>query len=249
MTHDDKSREALLTTIANLEAQLAKRAEPAYRDQFYLLSKRIAHDVKAPIRQISQLFDILISEAEHGLDPSSLELIEMMKGKVAHLSELVEETRDYSDAFCRPLKMESVDVLEIVDSINSLQNAPVKLTIEDSKSLKPIRADKYLTERLFHNLSKSAKSIEKLLLKSEILLSDKTESSRLRQISATFFLQGLETKEEFDPFEPFVTFRARDETATPGLTFAVIMAICKRQNWSVDLDQFPSNRMTLKINL
>ena len=146
----------------------AMGAEDAAR---YELSRRVTHDVKAPIRQINQLIEILIAEQRDVLDSEALSILSLVQGKAGYLAELVEALRAYSDAHCKPLQLQEIDLVDCLQlELESLKTTNIQF--RDGGPI-IIHADPQLFSRLFQSLfslhplglEKSAASINAIQLK------------------------------------------------------------------------------------
>ncbi|WP_321447698.1 hypothetical protein [uncultured Cohaesibacter sp.] len=102
----------------------------------YELSRRIAHDTKAPIRQIAQLIEIFLAENAGSLDEDALAILGMVQDKTRHLADVTQAVRDYSDAMCKPLAPQDVDFTAVLAAeIESLQFETVLFKSESPISM------------------------------------------------------------------------------------------------------------------
>nr|WP_319391787.1 hypothetical protein [uncultured Cohaesibacter sp.] len=92
------------------------------RKSAYEISRRVAHDIKAPIRQIAQLLDILATEQAERLDDDAITMLDLVRSRARHLGDVMDAVRAYSDAICKPMSMQSVDLGALLRrQIESLQ--------------------------------------------------------------------------------------------------------------------------------
>ena len=118
----------------------------------YELSRRIAHDTKAPIRQIAQLTEILVAENSGSLDEDALSILSMVQDKARHLGEMTQAVRDYTDAMCKPLAVQRIDFTELLKAeIESLQFENVLFKCENPIF---VNADPQFLRRIVQQLLK-----------------------------------------------------------------------------------------------
>nr|WP_321461040.1 hypothetical protein [uncultured Cohaesibacter sp.] len=98
----------------------------------YEISRRVAHDVKAPIRQIAQLLELFVAENRDSLDQDALFMLGLVQEKAKYLGDVSQSLRAYSDALCKPLDIQPVDLSALVlAEMEGLQFEPVLSDMEE----------------------------------------------------------------------------------------------------------------------
>ncbi|WP_319412847.1 hypothetical protein [uncultured Cohaesibacter sp.] len=98
----------------------------------YEISRRVAHDVKAPIRQIAQLLELFVAENRDRLDEDALFMLGLVQEKAKYLGDVSQSLRAYSDALCRPLDIQPVDLgALLLSAMEGLPFDPVLSGIEE----------------------------------------------------------------------------------------------------------------------
>ncbi|WP_319567870.1 hypothetical protein [Cohaesibacter marisflavi] len=119
----------------------------------YELSRRIAHDTMAPIRQIAQLIEIFKAEHADSLDEDAQVILGMVQDKTRQLSEMTQAVRAYSDAMCKPLALQEANFAAALSTeIESLQFETVLFKREDSIS---VTADPQFLRQFIQRLLRS----------------------------------------------------------------------------------------------
>ncbi|WP_319531854.1 histidine kinase dimerization/phospho-acceptor domain-containing protein [uncultured Cohaesibacter sp.] len=132
------------------EGNHSQASEIAGSPFHYDLTRRITHDLKAPIRQIIQLTDMLIEDNEGGLDEESVQTLNMMRERADKMGHLVEALRSLSNSFCRPLEMQNVVINDILaDALNDSNLQPESLDLGEPME---IWTDREVSSRVFNNI-------------------------------------------------------------------------------------------------
>ncbi|WP_096175158.1 hypothetical protein [Cohaesibacter sp. ES.047] len=117
---------------------------------YYDLTRRITHDLKAPIRQISQLSEIILEDNADKLDEESLKSLIMMRERASTMAHLVNSVRSLSNAFLRELNMQQIELDCLLEEIEIDSKLPPNLLkIDNAPS---IWTDPELFSIFFYNL-------------------------------------------------------------------------------------------------
>ncbi len=232
------SRDELVERIHELErwgdgqaASCQGKAPLLFSHSLYELSRRIAHDIKAPLRQITQLSEIL-SESPKGVqDQDNLAVIDMIAGRATELDTRLEELRSFGNVHFQPMKYELVSIEEIVETCR------LRLQLDDSQVHfigAPdllVKADRNLLDLFFHNL-----------LAFLFLSSGMVPSVQIRQVSDEASNQGkildisvsgyaFEIRGKSGFLDPYTSITANETELNTGLKMTICAMACKRHGW------------------
>ncbi|HVR41830.1 MAG TPA: PAS domain-containing protein [Thermoanaerobaculia bacterium] len=196
----------------------------------------VAHEVRNPIFGISATLDAF--EASFPVDQDSRQFIEVLRGEIGRMSELMQELLDYG----RPAKLELQQVLlsEVVAQAaracgRSGEHARVGIDDRVSPDLPPVRVDRRKLVQVFQNLIENAIQFSPAG-SSVVLTAAAIDSGSGRWLSSTV----LDSGPGFGPgdlsriFEPFYT-RRRGGT---GLGLSIVQRIVDEHGGRLE----PANR-------
>ena len=258
MNHDGKSREELIEMVDQLQEALALRPAPSAQDvnpavadsaAAYVLSKRLAHDLKAPARQIRQLSEQLRETFKDALDDDSIELILMIEGCSEKLHKQIDELRDYINAHIRPLDEEVTQLSRIIDDAASNLSSSIDITYGSEATIPEIVLDQQLMHLLFHNLLKVAYSFKKGLSNLEVQVFCCGESTSRVQMRILFPRYHIDNKDICDPWAPFSTLVINNEKVNSRLMMATCKAVCHRIGWMIELQPDRTGQFCVEIDL
>jgi signal transduction histidine kinase len=136
----NKQREELLY---NLEKQNQSLNEYAHV---------VSHDLKSPLRSIHSLITWIKEENESSFNPTTEEYFTLIQKKVEKMNHLIQGILTYSKIDKEEIKLDNVDVNEIVTSIIDIIHIPQHITISIQNQLPIIPADRFRIQQLFQNL-------------------------------------------------------------------------------------------------
>ncbi|TLP49236.1 hypothetical protein FDK21_06380 [Cohaesibacter sp. CAU 1516] len=250
------SRDELFDYIYALERQLDQHAQAQANDHlphssksYHEVSRRIAHDVKAPVRQIAQLSEILVQNTQRVVDEETLTVVDMIKNRAAELDIRLDEIRAFSSAHFLPLNCETVSFVEIVESCRlSLGLGDDRVTFASDEEIL-VQADRMLLTLLFNNLliflfkSYDLSPLIKISLHSD----EVSPFARTLDISVSGYV--FETTGKSGLFEPFTTISTNDIDMSTGLKLSICAQVCKRHGWTLSEDFSGREGFSIKLHL
>jgi len=202
----------------NLLKQLAQ-ANSELKDFAYV----VTHDLKAPLRAISSLTHWIADDYKEQFDEEGREQLELLRGRVNRMSDLISGILDYSRIGRMNTEIEKVSthdlVSEIIDMIISEENVHIKL----SKELPIIKYNRISLQQVFQNLiSNAIKYNDKPLGKIDIGCMRESEHH-------TFWVRdngpGIAPRYHEKIFKIFQTLRPRDEVEATGVGLSIVKKI------------------------
>lgn len=250
------SRDELFDYIHALEKQLDKHAQAQASDHlpyssksYHEVSRRIAHDIKAPVRQIAQLSEILVQNSQSVVDEETRTVVDMIKNRAAELDIRLDEVRAFSSAHFLPLNCEAVSIVDIVESCRlSLGLDDDRVTFAGGEEIL-VQADRMLLTLFFNNLliflfkSHDLSPLIKMTLHSDEVL----PFARSLDISVSGYV--FETTGKSGLFEPFTTISTSDTDMSTGLKLSICAQVCRRHGWTLTEDFSGREGFSIKLHL
>ncbi len=202
----------------NLVKQLAQ-ANSELKDFAYVVS----HDLKAPLRAISSLAHWIADDYEDQFDEDGREQLNLLRGRVNRMSELITGILNYSRIGRVNTEIEKIHTHELVTEVVDLINSNDQLEIIISESLPTIQYNKLCFQQVIQNLVSNA-----------IKYNDKpkgvVEIGYFKGMHQhTFWVKdngpGISPKYHEKIFRIFQTLRPRDEVEATGVGLSIVKKI------------------------
>ena len=116
----------------------------------------VSHDLKAPLRAISNLSTWLAEDLSQELSENSLHSIELLLQRVQRMEDLIDGLLVYSRAGRNETESQTVDVAELLDEILDSLAPPDSFNIIVANNLPSIHAKRLLLSQVFSNLISNA---------------------------------------------------------------------------------------------
>ncbi|MCP4605550.1 MAG: PAS domain S-box protein [Proteobacteria bacterium] len=218
-----KAHDELEVRVVERTAELAE-ANSELADFAYVVS----HDLKAPLRGISQLVTWLSTDYVDAFDEDGREMLSLLAGRTRRLHKLIEGVLQYS-RIGRVVKEEkAVDLnLLVPETIESLA-VPENIHVTVGNELPTVVGEEIRVGQVFQNLLGNAiKFMDKS--EGEICVSCADEGARWL-FSVADNGPGIEEKYHDKIFEMFQTLAARDKVESTGIGLALVKKIVE-QTW------------------
>jgi signal transduction histidine kinase len=218
--------------IANRTAEAERRAQ--YLEQFAYVT---SHDLKAPLRAVSNLAQWIEEDLRDKLDNTSKEQLALLRDRVKKMHELIEGLLEYSRVGRGAVPDSLVDtkdlVQEIIDSLSTNKHFSIKI-----KGQMPIlTADRLQLGQVFSNLiSNSLKHHGGKKGKLRISCED---SGQFYQFSVCDDGQGIAAQYHEKIFLMFQTLESSDFESNTGIGLALVKKIVEEHGGTVKLVSAP----------
>ncbi|MBN1270705.1 MAG: PAS domain S-box protein [Candidatus Aminicenantes bacterium] len=208
---------AWISSIRNITER--KLLENQLKDFAYIVS----HDLKAPLRAISQLASWLAEDYADVLDDNGREQLELLLGRVKRMDRLIIGILQYSRAGRKSKRLEKIDLQKLVPEVIEILSPPENIKIHIKSSLPTIYSEKIKIEQIFQNLiSNAIKYNDKSQGKIEIGCHEEPSHWRF---SITDNGPGIEERYYEKIFKIFQTLEARDRRESTGVGLSVVKNI------------------------
>jgi len=156
----DKEKDSLgnLATILNRMTEKLDESFGALEnrnkelDQFAYVA---SHDLKAPLRGVTTIVKWIEDELASELSPQLRQYLDMMKGRLARLEDLINGLLAYARIGRTEQKIESVDVRQLVSEVTDLV-VPPNFTVDIPDGMPTFLTDRLSLQQVFTNLFSNA---------------------------------------------------------------------------------------------
>lgn len=209
-----KVNEHLAETVREL-----RRSNKELQDFAYVT----AHDLKAPLRGIGTLADWIIGDYADRLDEQGQAHLDLLKGRVSRMSELIDSILHYSEIGRATKCLEWVDLTTLVPEIVNQIGPPETIEVTIEGTLPTVVFERIRLVQVFQNLiSNAIKYMDKPQGRIRVGCSE-------QEHAWTFHVAdngaGIDAKYFGKIFEMFQTLTRRDELESTGIGLAVVRKI------------------------
>jgi len=216
-----------------LEARVQKRTEQleATNKELESFAYIVSHDLKAPLRNITQLITWLVDDYSASFDEQGKEYADLLVGRVRRMENLINGVLEYSRIGRIVHTDEPLDInlllLEVLDTLAP----PPQITITLADTFPTIIGDKTRISQIFQNLLGNAM---KFMDKPEgKIFIDCQERETVWQFSVTDNGQGIDAQHYERIFQIFQTLHSRDEIESTGIGLAIVKKIIEFYGGSI----------------
>ncbi|MBN1991258.1 MAG: PAS domain S-box protein [Anaerolineae bacterium] len=211
----------LQTTNRNLErtARKLQVANQELEDFAYVVS----HDLKAPLRAITQLADWISADYKETLDKEGQEMLQLLNHRTRRMHNLIEDILQYSRVGRLAEKERKIDLNQLVREVVEMLAPPEHIRVTLENKLPLVVGEPTRLEQVFQNLLANA-----------IKFIDKPEGQiRINCVAQaagwTFSIAdngpGIEEKYYPKIFQVFQTLAPRDDPESTGIGLALVKKI------------------------
>ncbi len=116
----------------------------------------ISHDLKAPLRGIKNIAEILLNDHNTQLDAKGQEYLDLLRQRVKKMHALIEGVLQYSKISHKKKLIVEIDLKEVLDEVIDLLAPPVHIKISYDTELPTLNGDKTHFIQIFQNLVSNA---------------------------------------------------------------------------------------------
>lgn len=191
----------------------------------------VSHDLKAPLRAISQLSHWISTDYKDAFDEEGKEMLTLLSGRVKRMDLLIDGILQYSRVGRAVEKKETIQLNSLVKDIIASLAVPENIEIKIVNTLPKYRGDTTRFTQVFQNLiSNSIKFSDKPKGKINVGCSNE---GRYWKFSVEDNGPGIEEKYFDKAFQIFQTLQARDKKEGTGVGLSLVRKIVKLYNGNV----------------
>lgn len=204
------------------------------------ISSRLAHDLQAPLRRISQFSVILNEDYGQMLDSDGQHFIHVINRSVDELSSLVDGLLACSMAVNEPFVRDSIDLNTLFKEVSeelsdALMTCNAKL---DVQTLPVVHGDRNFVFSLFFQLIKNAVMFRRQDVAPEIgIAANSNNRSGDLVISVSDNGRGIPATLKSTLFNALERGDAQGKESGNGLGLYLARVICERHGWSIVVEE------------
>lgn len=242
--HLETTRKELEVALKEKEALLdVDKINKELKDFAYIVS----HDLKTPLRGISQLAEWLVEDYTEALDDAGKEALNLIKSRVIRMHNMIEGIFEFSKIGRVIGKPEAVDTGRIVRQIVESFELPQNIQIAIQEPLPSIFIDQLLISQIFENLISNA---VKYMDKPEGLVEI---GGRIADSYYEFFVKdngpGIEEKHFERIFQLFQTLAPKDEFESTGIGLTIVKKIIEQNGGRIWVESEVHTGSTFKFTI
>ncbi len=234
---DRKSAEQKLQSLnETLEQHIARRTAEAERKAQYLeqFAYVTSHDLKSPLRAVSNLAQWIEEDLTDKLDDASKEQFALLRDRVHRMHDLIEGLLKYSRVGKTSDAVTMVDTRELVEEIIDTHSPPKGFTIKIKGKMPTLHVDRLQLGQVFSNLiSNSLKHHGGH--KGKIRIKCETYAD-VYQFSVCDNGQGIAPVYHDKVFMMFQILKASDFESSTGIGLALIKKIVEEHGGTIRLE-------------
>ncbi|MBC6607074.1 CHASE3 domain-containing protein [Hymenobacter sp. BT188] len=207
-------------------------------DQFAYVA---SHDLKAPLRGIGALVKWMEEELSHELSAQMHEYLNMLKGRLTRLDDLINGLLAYARAGRTQPLPEEVDVRELVAEVAEMV-VPHGFTVDLPPSLPPFLTDRLSLQQVFTNLLSNA--VKHHHSGQGHLSIGVQELKKEYEVSVTDDGPGIAPEYHEKIFQIFQTLRDRNTAESTGIGLSIVRKIIEEHKGSIRVQSVPGQGAT-----
>ncbi len=221
--------ERLEQHIASRTAEAERRAQ--YLEQFAYVT---SHDLKAPLRAVSNLAQWIEEDLDKKLDDSSREQLSLLRDRVRRMHDLIEGLLEYSRVGRTGSQEEMVDTRELIEETIDSLLPPKGFKIRIRGEMPTLRADRLQLGQVFANLlSNSLKHHGGQKGKIRVAVEN---VDALHEFSVCDDGRGIAPEYHDKVFQIFQTLGSSDMGGSTGIGLALVKKIVEEHGGRIRLE-------------
>ncbi|MET4107882.1 ATP-binding protein [Hymenobacter sp. UYP22] len=199
-------------------------------DQFAYVA---SHDLKAPLRGIVTVVKWIEDELPHELSPQMRQYLDMMKGRLHRLEDLINGLLAYARAGRTERKLEDVDVQQLVAEVTELV-VPPTFQVEIPAPLPVLHTDRLSLQQVLTNIiGNAAKYHHRPDGRITVTVRDLGECFEFRVQDDG---PGIAPQFQQKVFLMFQTLRDRNTAESTGIGLSIVKRIVEEQKGSIRIE-------------
>ena len=238
--------------LVDLEKEITKRkqAEETLREvneELRDFASIVAHDLKAPLRNITNLVEWLLKDSAKYLSEEGKDNLNLMVKQTTHMDALIDGIYQYSKIDRFQKKIEDLDLNKLLWEVIEILYPPENIEIIIPSELPMLAVDKTHMTQIFTNLIDNAiKFMNKP--KGHITINYK-ERQNFWHFSVADNGPGIEERHFERIFNIFQTLSAKEEVKGIGLGLAIVKKVVEMNGGSIWLESTVGEGSTFHFTL
>lgn len=216
-------------------------------EQFSLVA---AHDLKAPLLNISLLLEFLQEEYGAILDGPAQDLVTSAKQSATRLQNLISALLRHARSGAADLDIETIDVAGVVEDVRQSLSADLRDTggqIRVVDDLGQVRADAELFGQLLQNILSNALKYRAPDRPPEIRIERVADDAGVGKLVISDNGRGFDPAEKATLFLPFKRLQNVHMVEGSGVGLSICRTVCDRHGWTIDATGVQGHGATFEI--
>ena len=209
--------------------QLEKRNQEL--DQFAYVA---SHDLKAPLRAISNLSEWIEEDLEDKLDDDTRHQMSLLRGRVHRMENLINGLLQYSRVGRIQSKSEKVPVGQLLEEVIDSLDPPPAFTVEIEGEMPTLTTQRLSLQQVFSNLISNA--IKHHDRPDGCVKISGVDRGKLYEFLVADNGPGIAPQYREKVFAIFQTLKARDEAENTGIGLSIVKKIIETQGGTIELE-------------
>lgn len=239
----------ILRLNAALEQRVAERTDQleAANKELERFAYVTSHDLKAPLRGISQLAGWLLADYANVLDANGQKLCTLLSGRVKRMDALIDGILQYSRIGRISNAPEPTALAEIIADVLEMLDPPATIRISIPPNLPVVKGDRIRLSQVFQNLLSNALNfMDKPDGRITIGCKD---GGAFWMLSVSDNGPGISPQHHERIFQIFQTLHARDEHESTGIGLAIVKKIVELHGGTIWVESAPGQGSTFFFTL
>ena len=221
-----------------LQSQAVKLAETTAlielrNEELNRFSHTVSHDLKAPLRGISNLATWISEDLSETVDPDILANLELMRSRVSRMDSLIDGLLNYAKVGNTEASLETFSVEQLLKEIVDSLSIPDSFVVELPTELPPITTNRVLLSQVLTNLIGNAyKHHEQLDGRIQVTVQPDAEMWEFRVADDG---RGIALENQERVFDIFKTLSGTDKNNT-GIGLSIVKKLVETQGGKVTLE-------------
>lgn len=215
--------------LADLAAAL--RQSNKELDQFAYVT---SHDLKAPLRGISNLSQWIEEDLGDRITPVAQEQFRLLRGRVHRMESLINGLLEYAHVGRSQCRLERVDVSQLVSDVIDWVGPPQTFSIHVEPGMPVLQTDKLRLQQVLTNLIENA--VKHHRTPSGKVTVGCRRQDRFYRFSVTDDGPGIEPRYQDRIFAIFQTLLPRDEVEGTGIGLSLVKKVVESKGGKVGVD-------------
>ena len=200
-------------------------------DQFTYI---VSHDLKAPLRAISNLSEWIEEDIEDKLDEDTSQNMALLRNRVQRMNDFIDGLLEYSRAGRAKREKSTVDVRQLLHEIIDSIAPPAKFTINIDAQMPVLQTEALPLQQVFSNLI--GNSIKHHHRDDGIITISAAESQEFYQFSVADDGMGIAPEHQEKIFTIFHTIASKDTKENTGIGLSIVKKIVENQGGKIWLE-------------
>jgi signal transduction histidine kinase len=248
-----KARDTLASANVDLEQQVQQRTAQLLEANSNLqtFTYSAAHDMRSPLRAISSFTEIVLQEHGGELKPDARSMLERVRGSANQMAELLNDLLDYSRMSQAELKLEALNLQNIVADALRLLDPEIRArdaVVTQAGPFPDVIGHAATLLVLINNLVSNALKFMQPGAKPEVRLSAEKSGHYIRLVVQDNGI-GIAPEQLQKLFTPFQRLHSRQAYPGTGLGLAIVRKAAERMGGRVGVESEPGKGSRFWVEL